>query len=132
MNSSNINTSRQQGAYTESLACRYLESKGLKLIEKNFSSRRGEIDLIMQDNNKNCLVFIEVRYRKNNNYGGALESITPSKQQKIINTASVYLQKNSKLAKQAMRFDVVAMTGTVDSENINNIDFNWIENAFDA
>lgn len=57
-----MTTTREQGEYTESLACRYLKNKGLKLVEKNFNCRVGEIDLIMQDDNN--LVFIEVRYRR--------------------------------------------------------------------
>ena len=123
-------TTREQGEYTESLACQYLENKGFKLIEKNFNCRVGEIDLIMQDNDS--LVFVEVRYRRNNNFGSGAESITTSKQSKLIKTAALYLQQNAKLNKYPARFDVVSITGFIETDNIDNINFDWIENAFGA
>ena len=125
-----MQTTREQGQYTESLACEYLEAKGLKLIEKNYNCRLGEIDLIMQDNDS--LVFVEVRYRRSNNFGSGAESITNSKQSKLIKTASLYLQQHAKLNKYPARFDVVSISGFIETENINNIDFNWIKNAFGA
>ncbi len=123
-------TTREQGEYTESLACQYLETKGFKLLERNFNCRFGEIDLIMQD--KNNLVFVEVRYRNNNNFGSGAESVTSNKQSKLIKTASAYLQRHAKLNKYPARFDVVSITGPIVTNNIHNIDFDWIENAFGA
>lgn len=123
-------TTREQGEYTESLACQYLKNKGFKLIEKNFNCRVGEIDLIMQDND--CLVFIEVRYRHSNNFGSGAESITASKQSKLIKTAALYLQQHAKLNKYPARFDVVSITGFIETDDLNNINFDWIENAFGA
>ena len=123
-------TTREQGEYTESLACQYLETKGFKLLERNFNCRFGEIDLIMQD--KNNLVFVEVRYRNNNNFGSGAESVTSNKQSKLIKTASVYLQRHAKLAKNPARFDVVSISGPIETTNIENIEFDWIENAFGA
>ena len=121
-------TTREQGQYTESLACRYLENKGFNLIEKNFNCKVGEIDLVMLDNN--TLVFVEVRYRKNNNFGSAAESITASKQSKLIKTASLYLQQHVKFNQYPARFDVVSITGFIETEDLNKINFDWIENAF--
>ena len=123
-------TAREQGEYTENLACKYLVDKGFKLIEKNFNCRVGEIDLIMKDNDS--LVFVEVRYRRSNSFGSGAESITTSKQSKLIKTASLYLQQHAKLNKYPTRFDVVSITGFIETDNINNIDFDWIENAFGA
>ena len=123
-------TTREQGEYTENLACKYLVDKGFKLIEKNFNCRVGEIDLIMKDNDS--LVFVEVRYRRSNSFGSGAESITTSKQSKLIKTASLYLQQHAKLNKYPTRFDVVSITGFIETDNINNIDFDWIENAFGA
>ena len=125
-----MTTTREQGEYTESLACRYLESKGFKLIEKNFSCRLGEIDLIMQDNDN--LVFVEVRYRRSNNFGSGAESITTSKQSKLIKTASLYLQNYDKRNKYPARFDVISITGFIETDNIDKINFDWIKNAFGA
>lgn len=108
-----------KGDKAEEQACQFLQSKGLTLLERNFSTRAGEIDLIMQDNDS--LVFIEVRYRKNSNFGGAAMSVTPKKQQRIIKAALAYQQKYA--PQSSMRFDVVAIEG-------ENKDLNWIANAF--
>ena len=118
-NTSAASTSKQiQGSNQEQRACEYLESHGLNLITQNFSCRMGEIDLIMQD--KNSLVFIEVRYRANKQFGGAAASITKSKQRKIIKTALFYQQRHA--PKSNMRFDVIA----IESDN----EIQWIPSAF--
>ena len=114
---------KQQGDHAEKLARHFLEQKNYKFITANFSCRTGEIDLVMQTPT-NEVLFVEVRYRKNNDYGGALESITASKQRKIRNTALYYLQQH-KLDDCACRFDVIAITQDVAAPHIE-----WIENAF--
>jgi putative endonuclease len=81
------------GDQAEQLACAYLMQQGLILLKANFSIRLGEIDLIMRDTANDMLVFVEVRYRKNNHYGGAAGSVTVQKQRKIIKTAAFYLQR---------------------------------------
>ena len=117
----------QQGEDAEIACCSYLKSQGLKLIDKNFNSRFGEIDIIMLD--KKTLVFVEVRYRKNNKFGGALASITPSKQNKLRKTAELYLQKNTQ--HQNARFDVVSMSkNTQTNPDKQPYTFDWIPNAF--
>lgn len=123
-------TTREQGQYTEDLACQYLVNKGFKLLEKNFQCRFGEIDLIMQDHHS--IVFVEVRYRKSATFGSGAETITANKQSKLIKTASAYLQRHAKLNQYPARFDVVSITGAIDTQNIKNIEFDWIENAFGA
>jgi putative endonuclease len=117
----------QQGEDAETACCSYLKSQGLKLIDKNFNSRFGEIDIIMLD--KKILVFVEVRYRKNNTFGGALESVTPSKQNKLRKTAELYLQKNTQ--HKNARFDVVSMSkNTQTNPDKQQYTFDWIPNAF--
>ncbi len=123
-------TTREQGEYTESLACQFLENKGFKLIEKNFNCRLGEIDLVMLDNE--TLVFVEVRYRRNTNFGSGAESITASKQAKLIKAASVFLQQSAKLNQYPARFDVVSITGFIETSDLSKINFDWIKNAFGA
>jgi putative endonuclease len=118
--------SRDRGQDAEQACCQYLQQQGLKLLERNYHGRRGELDLIMLDNN--TVVFVEVRYRKNNAFGGALESITASKQQKLRITAEQYLQQETRLKNG--RFDVVAMTGIVQNNGSNHYNFEWIKNAF--
>lgn len=110
-----------KGDQAENQACNFLQSKGLTLLARNFSIRAGEIDLIMQDHD--LLVFVEVRYRKNSNFGGAAMSVTPKKQQRIIKAALAYQQKHA--PQSSMRFDVVAIDGEGKDRQIN-----WIDNAF--
>ena len=111
------------GKDAEARACCYLQAQGLQLVQRNYHSRRGEIDLIMRD--KDSLVFIEVRYRRQSRFGSAAESVNRHKQSKLIACANHYIQTYPERARQACRFDVVSIDG-----NMNNID--WIKNAFDA
>ena len=109
----------QQGEAAEKIAATFLQQQGLTLLEKNFRCKYGEIDLIMREGK--TLVFVEVRLRSNNNFGGAAMSITPAKQQKLSRTAELYLQTHGNCA---CRFDAILMQST----NINTIE--WIRNAF--
>jgi putative endonuclease len=118
--------SRDRGQDAELACCRYLQQQGLKLLDRNYHGRRGELDLVMQE--RDTVVFIEVRYRKNNAFGGALESITCSKQEKLRLTAEQYLQQETDLTRG--RFDVVAMTGKIQNNGSCNYSFEWIKNAF--
>ncbi|MDH5357823.1 MAG: YraN family protein [Gammaproteobacteria bacterium] len=79
------------GAQAEQMALTYLEQQGLSVIDQNYHSRRAEIDLIMVD--KDTLVFIEVRFRKSEKYGSALESVNYQKQTRIIRTATHTFRK---------------------------------------
>lgn len=117
---------RDRGRDAERACCQYLQRHGLKLLAKNYHGRRGELDLIMRDDN--TVVFVEVRYRKHAAFGGALESITRSKQQKLRVTAEQYLQQETRLTNG--RFDVVAMTGKVQNNGSESYTFEWIKNAF--
>ena len=112
---------KQKGNEAEDQACQFLIQKGLILIQRNFATKLGEVDLIMQDDD--VLVFIEVRYRKNRDFGGAALSVTPKKQKRIIKAALAYQQKNAPQA--SMRFDVVAIEGEGSNKKID-----WIDNAF--
>jgi len=96
---------------------------GLKFIECNYVCRLGEIDLIMQD--KDCVVFVEVRARADQDFLIALESVDRCKQRKIVRAAIHYLQQTKQLNKVFCRFDVVAA-------NVQNkqLQFYWLENAF--
>ncbi len=107
-----------KGEAAEQKALKYLQQQGLKLITQNYRCKYGELDLIMQD--QTALVIVEVRYRKNQQFGGALESINRSKQARIIAAAQHYLINHKTNA--PIRFDVIAMT--------ENNPLNWIKNAF--
>ncbi|MCG7907510.1 MAG: YraN family protein [Candidatus Thiodiazotropha taylori] len=112
----------QQGEAAEQLAVDYLSRRGLKLVTRNFRCKVGEIDLVMRE--KRTLVFVEVRYRQSDDYGSALESITPSKQRKLLAAANLYLQKNQ--IDQACRFDVVAINGSANKRTT------WIKDAIQS
>lgn len=114
---------QQLGQQAEQAACRFLESKGMRLLLQNYHCRFGEIDLIMQD--QDDIVFVEVRSRSRVDYGSAGESITNSKIKKLGKTAVHFLQKKNWLYKFASRFDVIAIH-TMD----NDMQIEWIKNAF--
>lgn len=111
---------RIKGDEKEDLAERYLSARGFELIERNFHCKGGEIDLIMKDGE--YLVFIEVRYRENKDFGGALASITPSKQRKIHRAAEYYLLNNFKNSPPPCRIDAIG----IEAENT----IEWVRNAF--
>ncbi len=115
--------SRLRGQRAESQASEFLQVKGFRLLEKNYHSRYGEIDLIMQD--KDDIVFVEVRARSSVEFGNALESITRSKMQKLVITAKHFLQMKKWLYTVNSRFDVVVIH-PVD----NKLQLEWIKNAF--
>lgn len=96
------------GASAEDKACRYLLEQGLVLIERNYRCRGGEIDLIMSDNEQ--LIFVEVKYRKQNQYGYAAEYFTEQKR-KTVQRAILHYLKDARLnhATTAMRIDLVAI-----------------------
>ena len=99
------------GARAEQLAAQFLQRHGLKLVESNYRSRFGEIDLILRD--KETLVFAEVRQRSSSNFGGAAASIDSRKQQRLILTAQYYLTTLSRIP--PCRFDAVLLDA---AENI--------------
>lgn len=110
------------GAQAEQWAAQHLQQQGLKPVTQNYRSRFGEIDLIMRDGA--ALVFIEVRLRRNQDFGGAAASIDKRKQQRIIHTAQQYLAGLAHIP--PCRFDVVLMD---DAEGHN---VQWLKNAFEA
>ena len=118
-------TSLQVGNAAESLACDYLQHRGLKVLTRNYRAPYGELDLIMQDHDH--MVFVEVRFRRHLHYGSGADSITTTKQDKLIKTALYYLQQHPKQAKHPVRFDVISMSAA-DGQT----DVEWIKDAFQA
>lgn len=113
----------EQGRLAEDRALALLQQAGLKLIDRNYHSRHGEIDLIMEDGR--TLVFVEVRYRSTNRYGSAQESVNRQKQSRLILTAACFL-KEKRLDRPA-RFDVAALSPSPDG-----LSMAWIKGAFQA
>ena len=115
---------KQSGNRAEALARAYLEKQGLSFCSANFLCKTGEIDLIMQD--RDMLVFVEVRFRSATAHGSPAETITASKQRKLIRTASYFLQQRYGDRWPACRFDVIGICGDLESgPNIH-----WIPSAF--
>ena len=90
----------------ERLAARYLRRQGLRILERQYSTRSGEIDLIALDGD--CLVFVEVKTRRSNQAGDPVEAITIGKQKQLTRLALTYLKRHNRLEQRA-RFDVVAI-----------------------
>ena len=94
------------------------------MVARNYHCRMGEIDLIMRDGN--FLAFVEVRYRKNDDYGSAAASVTRQKQRRILMTAHHYLQNERLYRDSPCRFDVITVSGQYNPR------IDWIKDAFQA
>ncbi|MCK7594616.1 YraN family protein [Pseudomarimonas salicorniae] len=110
---------KAEGDAREAQARAGLERAGLRTLASNVRYRVGEIDLVMLD--REVLVFVEVRYRREHDFGGALASVTSGKRRKLARAASQYLVDHPQHARRACRFDVVAIG---DSRS------DWVRDAF--
>ncbi len=116
-------TTKQKGDAAEDRALRYLQTQGLQLVHRNYRTPGrggGEIDLVMQGPD-GTLVFVEVRHRAKANHGGALASVTASKQRRLVFAARYFLLHYTQMP--PCRFDVVALEGDT---------LQWYKAAFDA
>jgi putative endonuclease len=111
----------------EDRAVSLLEDRGLRLLERNFSGKAGEIDLIAQDGDQ--LVFVEVRARSNRFFESAAGSVNIRKQQRIIRTAQLFLQRRPQWANMPCRFDVIAFEPPQSGACPR---IRWIRSAFTA
>ena len=109
---------QEVGQRAEDRAQARLIAHGLQPVTRNYRCRGGEIDLVMRDGD--CLVFVEVRFRRSNSFGGALSSIDARKQRRLTLAAQHYLARHG--WQGPCRFDVMAF----DSESRET----WIRDAF--
>ena len=100
---------RQCGSEKEELAAAYLSGAGYLILEKNFRNRFGEIDIVAMEGR--YLVFVEVKYRRDNRMGYPEEAVDRKKQRIICRVAEYYLIKNRKASDTPCRFDVVSIDG---------------------
>lgn len=114
-----MNNKKTIGSIYENIAADYLRKNGLTVLECNYSCRKSEIDIIAKDMDE--LVFVEVKYRKNDLYGLPYESVDIKKQQKIRFAAKSYLTDKKIFDDTPCRFDVISITGN---------DIVWIKDAF--
>ena len=109
----------RRGDAAESLAAAFLERQGLKILERNYSCRFGEIDIVARSGAQ--LVFVEVRARKSEAFGGAAGSITATKRRRLVAAARHFLARRR--IERACRFDVVLVRGSEQQVE-------WITDAF--
>ena len=95
---------RVVGRYGEKLAAEYLQKNKYRIVERNFNCKYGEIDLIAWDGN--CVIFVEVKARKDDQFGMPREAVNWHKQQTIVKCATYWLYKNKQTG-VPVRFDVV-------------------------
>lgn len=117
-------TSHNTGKVTEAFAKQYLIDQGLVFIDSNVHCRQGEIDLIMQEGT--TFIFVEVKYRKNSHFGGAISAVSQAKQNKIKHCVAFFLHKaNLNEYNTPCRFDVIALDGDINQPQVT-----WLKNAF--
>jgi putative endonuclease len=123
-----------QGAAMKSLgdsyeerAARWLARQGLRIVERNFRIRAGEIDIVARDGD--CLVFVEVRARSHPRFAGAAASVDHAKQRRLLQAAALYLQARPQLARLPCRFDVIAFE---PRQSGPGAELRWIRQAFTA
>lgn len=110
---------RKTGTEYEEKAAKYLGKQGVRILEKNYRNRNGEIDLIGRD--KEYLIFIEVKYRKSMKAGAPAEAVTFYKQKKICQVADYYRLTHGIGEFCSVRYDVISIFGE---------EITWYQNAF--
>jgi putative endonuclease len=108
------------GRKAEDIAVDFLRARGLRILERNFRRRLGELDIVARDGD--TLVIVEVRTRASHWYGGAAASVDRRKQQRLIRAAAQLLQQRRDLSQLRARFDVVVVDGNGKVE--------WLRHAF--
>lgn len=117
---------RAQGDRAEDRAAAYLEARGFTILDRNHQSRRGEVDLVAERGE--LLVFVEVRSRADDVFGGPAATVGMRKRRRVIAAATDWAARAGLLDRRAIRFDVIAILDReAEGESVE-----WIENAFDA
>lgn len=116
---------QKKGSYGEELAVKFLTEKGYEIIEQNYRYGHGEVDIIAMD--KDELVFVEVKYRNNLEYGAPEYAVTKSKQKQVRKISELYIiEKGDKIEFENARIDVIAILDLPNKQP----DINHIKNAF--
>ena len=108
------------GREAEDAAEKMLQQAGLQILSRNFRCKMGELDLVAKE--QSTLVFVEVRRSNHTGFGSGFESVDYRKQQKLIRTASLYLQQHKFFDQYPCRFDIVSVRSLSDMQ--------WLKNAF--
>ncbi len=122
-------TASETGRRGEDAACRFLQAKGYDILERNFRTRFGEIDIVARC--PDCVVFVEVKTRRDSSFAEAAQAVGPSKQQRLRATALLWLARHGE---QPARFDVIEVyTGArrrAGPDDISPTEIRHIQNAF--
>lgn len=116
---------RARGAGVEAKAREFLLDQGLRAVAANANYRFGELDLVMLD--RDTLVFVEVRYRRDASFGGGAASVDAGKRRKLVKAAQAFLAAHRSFADAPCRFDVVDASGDPAQPA-----FKWLRDAFRA
>jgi len=103
-------STRESGAEAEAAACAFLEARGMRIVERNFQVRGGEVDIVAREGD--ILVFVEVRFREGEEFGAPEETVGLAKRRRIVSTAREYISRIPRDSWREARFDVVAVVGT--------------------
>ncbi|MGY3265938.1 YraN family protein [Lysobacter sp. HA35] len=118
-------STRSRGARVEVAAREHLIRAGLTPVAANANYRFGELDLVMREGA--TLVFVEVRYRADDRFGGGAQSITHAKRRKLVQAASAFLAAHPRWSDASCRFDVIDASGDVERPALT-----WLRDAFRA
>ncbi|MBT5068295.1 MAG: YraN family protein [Halieaceae bacterium] len=116
---------KSTGLWWERYVCAFLAERNVQIIDTNFHSRFGEIDVVALD--QEVLVFIEVRFRRASRFGSAVSSVTPKKQHKIIQTAHTFRSDHPAYCHRTCRFDIIG----IDTHR-QHTQVRWLKAAFTA
>lgn len=122
-----MQSTKKRGDFGEETAAKHLKMRGYKILCRNYHSRFGEIDIVAKKGE--YYVFVEVKLRKNNVFGGGAAAVDQIKQAKIIKTAQLYITQHN-LYNEPIRFDVVVVTDGERKFGIKREKIEVIENAF--
>ena len=116
---------RAQGDAAEERACRHLDRSGFTIVERNYRTKSGEIDIVARKGD--VLVFVEVRSLEVSDFGTPEASVTPAKRRRIVGAARHYLSNVPPSSWREARFDVIAVEGSGDAAALRHY-----QAAFDA
>lgn len=122
-----FSSKRDKGNFYEDAVVLLLQKKGLKILEKNYFAKLGEVDIIAEDVKKRTLIFVEVKSKEKSGKVHPFEAVDVRKQKKIILAAKEYMMAHN-IIDYFIRFDVAGVI--LDGNKIENIEV--IEDAFQA
>lgn len=117
---------RERGLAAEGMAAEWLEARGWRILDRNYRSRRGELDIVASLGE--TLAFVEVRSRTASSFGHPLENLSLRKRRSVVAAAIEWALAAKLLDRRAIRFDVISVVDRGEGE----AEIEWIEGAFDA